>query len=1072
MPAAFPLAVSGIRVELWDKDGGLDDFLGSTTTDDDGRFTINFSNTQGSEGSYLELYLKFEATTPGGVIRVIKRIGITRNGTCGQSNPTDLSYNTHTLNLGDVGPSHDDVKPHLLHYAWQSRRFLERNGMGNVLPNSQSQPLKIMISPVNAKQNNAFFIPGGYRNTASGALIVAFGRFGFIGLGAGAVTAAGLTLYLSNEDCLYIGENRETEEVAYHEFGHYLMWHMQNRSWSDLAASFAKHRATTNSNPKLAWTEGWADGFSRIMDAYTVRYDRERDRDDNAFSNEVREPLDTRRQRVLRNGIVNDEFTLTHGVLSEYFISTTIYDLWDGASNLALRSNSPISATTTGSGAPTGSANPFTAFDENYLDNPFQRQNILDEVGLSFADLTAPIRSHQGSGSFSAGLSSAAVVQDITQFYRYLLQSQSDCEQRRLIANVFLINRISDFPFQSGLPPDAPAQRLGTDELQRELTLTEPLFKFDDDDDVFYQDDIITFSIALDQNELAGTRQRYNLASTAPGSVGSLSDPLTVRDGAVLGIHFGTERGYPGSGQPTPASSNFSAGLCGRFRLTLAADGRLEVGDESRANTAEATVLAGGLVDIQGNGAARVGNGSVLRFGAGAALVVRNGATLTVNGAVRLENGSFLCVEPGANLVFAPGSELYVDAGANLGLPAAFGLPALACSSELAVCGNLTGNNPSVINTATRNEALAFDGVDDVVTIPTTNSYVNSLGAQFAIEAFVRPDNLLRGGSQVIFSNRRDNAAKTYGVEGAMLTLADGYLLLQLDGVNFGYGQAATLLPNDGGCHHVAVSRDAANRLRFFIDGQFVYTPASPTSRLPTSSGPLSLGADNRSGFGFGEFFPGLIGEVRVWNSSRTDDQIRRNVSARLSAPQSGLVAYYDMQDPTGPQISDGSAVTASGNALSPGTLGAPGSGNADQPAWLSRCALSCTVQGNMRTAANAAPLGEHRGGSVGDTLGDARRQLPALANPSRAMQLLAKPSVWPNPAQGTATLRFELTEATAVRVQILDLAGTERAALPTAKHLAGQQEIILPVRGLPPGFYLVSVESPHGRQLVRLQLF
>ncbi|RFP64710.1 hypothetical protein D0N36_12465 [Hymenobacter lapidiphilus] len=719
--AAFPLAVSGIRVELWDKDGLLDDFLASATTDDDGRFTINFSNTQGSEGSYLELYLKIEASAPGGVIRVIKRIGITRNGTIGQSNPTGLHFDTRALNLGDVGPSHDDVKPHLLHYAWQSRRFLERNGLGSVLPNSQSQPLKIMISPLNLQQDQALFIPGGYRNVAAGTLIAVFGRFGFIGLGAGVVTAAGLTLYLSNDDCLYIGENRETEEVAYHEFGHYVMWHMQNRSWSDLTASFAKHGDTRNANPGLAWTEGWADGFSRIMDAYTVRYDGERDVDDGGNGNEDRTGFDRLRQPVLRNGAVTDEFTLTHGVLSEYFISTTIYDLWDGANNLALRSNSPLAATTTGGGAPTGNANPPLLFTDDIPSNPFVGQRLLDESSLSFADLTAPIRSRRGNGSFSAGLSSAAVIQDITQYYQYLLQDLGDCEQSRLAANVFLINRISDFPTQRGLPATAaPTQRLGTDELQRTATLTEPFFKRDGA--IFYQDGAITLPLTLDVNELSGAAQSYNLAATVASGTGRLSDPLTVRSGARLGIHFGAERGYAGSGQNTLAGSNFSANLCGRFRLTLADDGRLEVGDDGRGNTAEVSVQAGGLLDAQANSTVRVSTNSVIHFLAGSALVVRNGATLIVNGGVRLEAGSFLCVETGANLVFAPGSVLYVDPGASLGLPASFGLPPLACSPELGVCGTLAGNNPNVINTANRNEALAFDGLDDLVTIPNNGS--------------------------------------------------------------------------------------------------------------------------------------------------------------------------------------------------------------------------------------------------------------------------------------------------------------------------------------------------------------
>lgn len=443
------------------------------------------------------------------------------------------------------------MKPHLVHYGYQSRRFLDQNGLGNVLPNSQSQPLEMMISPLNAKQDRAFFIPGGYRNPVAGTLIAVFGPL------LGGLSAAGLTLYLSNNDCLYIGENQETEETVYHEFGHYLMWYMQNKSWPNvLEASFASHSYQTNApNPKIAWTEGWADGFSLIMDAYTVRYDGERDVDGSGYyGNEQRTVLETASPNVKRNGVSTSEFTLTKGYISEYFIATTLYDLWDSNNNLALRSNSPLNATSTDIGSPTGSTNPSLSSDDDNPSNafrpqpPLRPQGILDEVGLSFADLTAPIRAHPGNGTWGIGLFSSQVVQNMPEYFRYLLQLHGDCEERRQPANVFLINRISDFPKQAGLPDDAPTQRLGTDEIQRAVTMTEPLFKYNSSDAAYNPDGTATLTVALDKNELAGLADSYNLAGTTAAGAGSLSDPLTVRDGATLNINSGLDaagRGLP-----------------------------------------------------------------------------------------------------------------------------------------------------------------------------------------------------------------------------------------------------------------------------------------------------------------------------------------------------------------------------------------------------------------------------------------------------------------------------------------------------------------------------------------------
>ena len=1063
--AAFPLAVSGIRVELMGKDGLWDDFLASAHTDDDGRFSITFSTTQGSEGSYLELYVNVVATTAGGTIRVIKRIGITRSGTCGRSNPTDLSYNTHALNLGDVSPDHDDVKPHLVHYGFQNRGFLGQNGLGNILPNSQSKPLKMMISPLNAKQNRALFIPGGYRNPVAGALIATFGQLGFIGLGIGAISAAGLTFYLSNDDCLYIGENEETEETVYHEFGHYLMWHMQNKSWANvLEASFASHSYQTNaSNPKIAWTEGWADGFSQIMDAYTVRYDGERDVDDSGISgNEVRTTLENNKSPTKRNGVFANEYTLTKGYLSEYFIATTLYDLWDSSNNLTLRPNSPSNATSTGAGSPTGASNPALAFNDDNPSNVFRPsispQGILDESGLSFADLVAPIRAHPGNGIWGIGQFSSTVVQNMSEYFRYLLQLHGDCEERRQLANVFLLNRISDFPNQAGLSPDAPTQRMGTDEIQRAVTMTEPLFTYDSGDQAYYANGTTTLTVTLDKNELAGVVDSYNLAAGAA----SLSDPLTVRDGAALGLNSGTERGYSGSGQYAPGSGSYAAELCGRLRLTVARDGRLELGS-AQGNTATAALGNSGLIEGQNGGTLRVDAGSVLTIRRGATLAVRNGSTLVVNGQVRVESGGFICVEPGANLVFSPVAELYIDPAATLGTNPALNLPAGAgCSGQLAVCGRLTGGNAGVTNIGGRNEALQFDG-NDVVSIPSTNSYANSLGQQFAVEAFLRADNLSISGAQTIFSSRHTSSVNSNGLNGILFSLYGGQLLLQLNGVN--YYSSANQLPNDNGCHQVAVTRDNTNRVRFYIDGrETAYAPSATASAY--SDGSLNIGGDNVYG-SYGENFRGMVGKVRVWNSWRSAEQIRQNSTAKLPAPQYGLVAYYDMQDTTGSQqLSDLSGVNYSGQALMPGVLGATSSAGSDDPTWVAQCALACTVQGNFLagprplswTAADSAamPLPKHAKGKEKDK----NKSIAAL-------------SVSPNPTAGAATLHFEHLQADRVRVWVQDLTGTERAAVLQETHLKkGPQDLPLPVQRLQPGLYLVVVQSEEGQEHIRLQVY
>ena len=212
-----------------------------------------------------------------------------------------------------------------------------------------------------------------------------------------------------------------------------------------------------------------------------------------------------------------------------------------------------------------------------------------------------------------------------------------------------------------------------------------------------------------------------------------------------------------------------------------------------------------------------------------------------------------------------------------------------------------------------------------------------------------------------------------------------------------------------------------------------------------------------------------MIGEVRVWNATRTTAQIQQTLTTKLAAPQYGLVGYYDMQAAS-QQVTDLSAVIYSGRTLSPGTLAADNAFGSDDPTWLTRCNLPCTVQGNFRVAASPVatkPNGEHRV-ILPDTAGQASRRIVVGASRDAATDL----SIVPNPASAAAVLHFNPVVGSAVRGSLLDLAGTERVAaqeLTPEQAAAGQYP--LPVSKLPPGTCLVLIEGAAGKKFARLQV-
>ena len=823
-----------------------------------------------------------------------------------------------------------------------------------------------------------------------------------------------------------------SERTNMHEFGHFAMQEMQRGSWLSASQTGGTHYLERNNkHPNMTITEGFADGFSYLMDEMTFNVlDQESGIDD--FGSRYH----GRRRTQLTALTSPRNLDLNHAFVSEDILARTMLDLWDGPTNYARF----------------GNTQPATQYNDGGNDN----------FEMTLTELFKPIYTY--------------LIPDPVRYYNRLLQENTAANANRNVQmrNVWHYNfsdtqyNITDFTI------------LGTDEISGARTITHDR----DDYNNLFNDNFTgtsTYSytyVGTDVTALGAPVGSYNLTTyfvDSYNSVGQylgrqtinangavLSDNLTVQNGAALYLHGSPQpcsfnQSPPPLQQYTKRTDHLNIDILGQARVVVQQGSKVEVGSVSPYQTAVVNLYSGALLSIESGAELKVNAGSTLNFWQGATLLVRNGGSVSIDGDLYIRWGGHICVEEGGNVTLTSSSTLYVDAGAQMGSFPGLGLPATACANKVAACGTVNIQNSGVTNVGGRNEALQFDG-NDVVSIPNTNSWVNhSLTQQFAVEAFIRANNLNPPGAQTIFSSRHGSSSSTYGYNGILFTLYGGQLLLQPDGRN--YYSSANLLPNDSGCHHVAVTRDNTNRVRFYIDGrETTYSPTTPINAA--SAGTLNLGADNYSGFG--EYFQGMIGEVRVWNFWRSGDQIKQNLTTKLAAPQNGLVAYYDMQDATGSQqLSDLSGVNNTGQNSVSGVLGANTSVGTDDPTWVAQCALACTVQGNFRTVAltwtapdsTALPLG-HR---------------PKVKGKHNFIEAL---SISPNPATGSATVHFEHTQAGNVRVWVQDLAGAERAVVMQETRLGvGSQNLTLPLHRLQSGLYLVVVQSGGSREHIRLQV-
>jgi len=105
--------------------------------------------------------------------------------------------------------------------------------------------------------------------------------------------------------------------------------------------------------------------------------------------------------------------------------------------------------------------------------------------------------------------------------------------------------------------------------------------------------------------------------------------------------------------------------------------------------------------------------------------------------------------------------------------------------------------------------------------------------------------------------------------------------------------------------HHIAGVIDCATRkMILYLDGRMVARTTYGTrirrygGRIHQSRLPLRIGWCHENDFSYG-YFNGMIDEVRIWNRTRTQDEIRQKMRHPLKGNENGLVGYWTFDDTT-----------------------------------------------------------------------------------------------------------------------------------------------------------------------------
>ena len=176
--------------------------------------------------------------------------------------------------------------------------------------------------------------------------------------------------------------------------------------------------------------------------------------------------------------------------------------------------------------------------------------------------------------------------------------------------------------------------------------------------------------------------------------------------------------------------------------------------------------------------------------------------------------------------------------------------------------------------------ALSFDGTNDWVTVPDASALDLTTG--MTLEAWVRPTAATSDWTTVVFKEQSGNYAYgLYGNTGTNRPSVNGVI----GGVDRDIRGAATLPLNTW--THLAGTYDGAN-LRLYVGGALVATQAA-TGSIATSTGVLHIGGN----LVWGEWFEGLIDEIRIYNRALTQAEIQTDMNQSIGTP--------DTQAPTAP---------------------------------------------------------------------------------------------------------------------------------------------------------------------------
>lgn len=187
-------------------------------------------------------------------------------------------------------------------------------------------------------------------------------------------------------------------------------------------------------------------------------------------------------------------------------------------------------------------------------------------------------------------------------------------------------------------------------------------------------------------------------------------------------------------------------------------------------------------------------------------------------------------------------------------------------------------------------EAMVFDGVDDYVEVPLTDSITFTTGSSFTVQAWVKTEDSPTQ-NDGIFGNYKQSTDALWmlSVSGddAAARGKMGFSLRDKGRANSAGVKSEDFL-NDGKWHHLAGVRDQAQqKMYFYVDGTLIGEADDQTEDI-------NSGQSIWIGEHLSRFYTGLIDDVKAWNRPLSPNELELSRSGTAAVePDSKLATMW-----------------------------------------------------------------------------------------------------------------------------------------------------------------------------------